>query len=138
MQGVIVAAIVFPIKMVIDKLWEMSNEPPKPEVWLTWSGLKILLFGKMAWRFQTPQRALAPPVWKRHVARVGRDPIDLLIEVVALLGAWAANFLLCAFPRLFNPACPRNPSGGELSSCLLVRSLPDGPSLTLHKKTLHH
>lgn len=114
-QGLIVAAIVFPVKVIIDKLWELSNEPPAPEVWLMWSGLKVFLFGSMHWRFREPghahqqqqqqQGAAAdaaaaappPPLWKRRVARVGRSPFDLTLELFAiLLEALAAPLLRLA------------------------------------------
>lgn len=74
--GVIMAAIVFPIKLFAERCFEFSNETDMPEAWLQWFGLRRLLFGRVNWRFQDP--GVRPKEWKRRASQVGRDPLVVL------------------------------------------------------------
>lgn len=51
--GLIMSAIAFATKGVIERLFERSNDAPAPELWLRFSGIsKILLGGAINWRYR--------------------------------------------------------------------------------------
>lgn len=82
LQGLIVAAIAFVLKGCIEILFEVSNEPPMREAWLSWQGPRKWIFGTMNWRWRDPDaRAAAPPAL-RHISRLKYNPWEVFYGIL--------------------------------------------------------
>lgn len=78
--GVIMVAIALPAKLVIARLFELSNDPAGyQDLWLKNIGVSKL-FGKMDWWYSNPEKKVKG--WRRLLARFGGDPDLLLLELV--------------------------------------------------------
>lgn len=90
LQGLIVAGIAFALKGVIEILFEWSNEPPMREAWVSWQGPRRWLFGRMDWRFRSPDVRVAPPPALRGIAKLKYNPWEAFYGI--LFGT-----ILCAY-----------------------------------------
>lgn len=78
--GAIMVAVALPVKLIIGRLFELSNDPAGyTDVWLKNIGVSKL-FGAMDWYYTNPARKIR--AWRRLLARFGGDPDLLLIELV--------------------------------------------------------
>lgn len=74
-------AVALPTKAVINRLFELSNEPcGHLKIWLQNIGLSKILAGKISWYYAKPgQKVIA---WKRLMARYDREADLLLVHLL--------------------------------------------------------
>lgn len=84
-QALIMAAVAIPCKMVIARLFELSNRPAGlPHLWLSWDGILCTMLGEMSWRYADPDKT-PPRMFKRMAAQYSIDREVLFFRWAALI-----------------------------------------------------
>lgn len=83
LAALIQAAIALPVHVVLLRLFQITNQQDEEERWLSWSWLRSLLLGRMAWRWEDPRVAPSPATML--VARTPDAP------VTAVCRAWMST-----------------------------------------------
>lgn len=129
--GLIMFAVGFASKGVIERLFERSNDAPAPELWLRLSGISKILLGGINWHFQCARPSACMPAcccWCRSAAAgsspsarpcLQRSPAALLILTGG--GLLVVNFSSLPPFSLQGRGCDAAPRGFQAPLCAVLQ-----------------
>lgn len=83
-DGIIAAliqvAVMLPVKLGIERAFELANEADAPNRWLFWYGPRMWLTGPTNWFYRDPVNPT--PFWRRALATMGKDLDVFVVSIV--------------------------------------------------------